>query len=81
VDFPVNKPISRQPEITVAQAYAVDERWGWLWYLGSVRFVRNKLGVRFVGEPWKHGKAGISPAGVRVDDSVAQKAGDSTAVR
>lgn len=41
------------PELTVAQAYALDKRFGWIWYLGASRPVRNKLGVRFIGEPWK----------------------------
>jgi len=41
------------PELTVAQAFALDARFGWLWYLGASRPVRTQLGVRFLGEPWK----------------------------
>ena len=40
------------PELTVAQAYALDARFGWLWYLGASRPVRTRLGVRFAHPFW-----------------------------
>jgi hypothetical protein len=62
------------PELTVAQAYALDARFGWLWYLGATRRVRTALGVRFIGEPWKRSEhADVSQDGLRADDPDAQQ--------
>jgi len=44
-------------ELTVAQAYRLDPRFGWLWFLGASRPVRHRAGVRFIGEPWKVAKS------------------------
>jgi len=38
------------PELTVAQAYRLDPRFGWLWYLGASRPVTSLAGVRLARE-------------------------------
>jgi len=65
------------PELTVAQAYRLDPRFGWLWALGASRPVRHRAGVRFIGEPWRtnYGRT-MRGQGVKWSDKFAEKPGE-----